>query len=120
MARTFQTAGNFAQRFGSWKTRVIQVEPFEGGNDDYGEPIHSAIRSFDCLIDEKAGRVRDEQGEEHPTKATIYVAGGPFMTQDKITMPADGYVGPANPQIIGVNNLWDPSTGDFDHSEIFI
>ena len=120
MARTFLSAGIFGKRFRTWQSRTIKIEPFEGGNDDYGEPIYGPSLSFQCAIDEQAGRVRDDQGEEHPTRATIYVAGGPFMTQDKLTMPEDGYVGPRNPQIIVVRNLWDFRIGTFDHSEIFI
>lgn len=112
------SAGPFATNFApDWFTMTITVEPFTGAYDGYGNPIHGGPIQMMCFIEDKVRIVRDVTGQERVSNSTLYVAGGPIDTRDRITLPAS-YKGPLSPPIISCSNVND-RTG-FDHAEVFL
>jgi hypothetical protein len=113
------SAGTFATHFAvnGWLSTPITVEPWTGGFDDYGNPMHGQATIVLGYVDDKVRTLNDAIGKQRVSTTTLYLAGGPVDIHDRITMPGT-FKGPSQPPIIWVANVND-RTG-FDHSEVYI
>jgi hypothetical protein len=111
-------AGSFATAFApGWFTQSVDIEPWLGSFDEYGNPIRGLATPMTCYIDERVRMIRDFQGNERASTTTVYLLGGPVDAHDRITMPGS-FKGHSQPPIIWVRNVNDRN--EFSHSEVYL
>lgn len=66
---------------------TVTITPFLDDNS-YGEPTYGDAVSYSCLIEKKPKMVRNAQGEEVVSSATVYLTSAPTLsTKDLVTLP---------------------------------
>lgn len=95
-------------------TQTVHIAPYASVNT-YAEKSYGADVEYQCRIVRKPKLVRDEQGREVVSNATIWLATAPGIgTNDRVTLP-DG----SQPQILYVARFPDENGADH-HEAIYV